>query len=207
MTKIWAAIFPPFALLAVIVMSVAALSIACRGSQGELSKVSDVPKPSIELTSITAIPGRLVVSDSEVLFGQSTAISGPAAELGMEIRRRIQPVADEQNNAGGFLRLALKLTTVVDSSEQDSAYSNTWNLIRKQEGFAPIGEMGSPTYRAASPLVSADGVPSMAPFTAAEFLQDSVRSNLTSPRVYNYQEAPELTSVKWCHCQAMAAFQ
>ena len=139
--------------------------------------------------AVDVVPG---VTDEQVLFGQSAALSGPAQELGVDMMLGIQAAFSERNRAGGVHGRQLVLTTLDDFYEPDSAYANTRNLIRRQGVFALIGEVGTPTSRSASPLANAEGVPFLAPFTGAEFLRDQSLDNVLNVRASYYQETEEI---------------
>ena len=60
------------------------------------------------------------VADDAILFGQSAAFSGPAEELGMNMRLGIRAAFDEQNRRGGVHGRQLLLTTLDDAYEPGS---------------------------------------------------------------------------------------
>ena len=129
-----------------------------------------------------------------MLFGQSAAFTGPAAELGNDMRAGIEAAFKEANDAGGVHGRRLKLEALNDSYESDFALSNTQTLIEKEQVFALIGAVGTPTSRAASPLAHAGGVPFIGPFTGAEFLRDSELENVLNVRASYYQETEEMVA-------------
>ena len=114
------------------------------------------------------VPG---VSPERVLFGQSAAFSGPAAELGRGMRLGIQVAFKEANDAGGVHGRRLELVTVDDGYEPEAAISNTRRLIEDEGVFALVGGVGTPTSRSAVPVAEEAGVPYVAPFTGAGFLR------------------------------------
>ncbi len=132
------------------------------------------------------------ITDDEVLFGQSAAFTGPAGELGQEMRLGIEAAFNEANVAGGIHGRRLELESLNDSYESDFALSNTQTLIEKEEVFALIGAVGTPTSRAAAPVAHAAGVPFIAPFTGAEFLRDSQLGTVVNVRASYYQETEEM---------------
>ena len=134
------------------------------------------------------------VSDAQVLFGQSAAFTGPARELGRQMRLGIEAAFHEANQAGGVHGRRLKLETMDDAYEDDYAYTNTEQLIENNEVFALVGAVGTPTSRAASPLAHAAGVPFLAPFTGAEFLRDPRLDNVLNFRASYYQETEEMVA-------------
>ena len=111
------------------------------------------------------------VSAERILFGQSAAFSGPAAELGRGMRLGIQAAFKEANDAGGVHRRRLELVTVDDGYEPEAAIRNTRRLIEDEGVFALVGGVGTPTSRSAVPVADEAGVPYIAPFTGAGFLR------------------------------------
>ena len=105
-------------------------------------------------------------------FGQSAAFSGPAQELGRDMRIGIEAAFQEANRRGGVHGRPLELHSLDDRYEPELAIENTRSLI--QSGvFALIGAVGTPTSRAAVPVAASAGVPYVAPFTGAAFLRDT----------------------------------
>ncbi len=136
----------------------------------------------------TDTPG---VSDDRVLFGQSAAFSGPAQELGKNMRLGIEAAFHEVNQAGGVHGRMLELTSLDDAYEPEAAVANTQRLIG--EGvFALIGAVGTPTSRSATPIAAEAGVPYIAPFTGAAFLRDPEWENIINLRASYAQETEEM---------------
>ena len=138
--------------------------------------------------------GPMGVSDDRVLFGQSAALSGPAQQLGSAMKLGIEAAFHEQNEAGGVHGRLLELVTLDDMYEPEDAYVNTRRLIDDEGVFALIGEVGTPTSRAAYPLAHARSVPFLAPFTGAEFLRDTELSNVVNLRASYYQETEQMVA-------------
>ena len=133
------------------------------------------------------VPG---VSSERVLFGQSAAFSGPAAELGKGMRLGIQAAFKEANDAGGVHGRRLELVTVDDGYEPEAAIRNTRRLIEDEGVFALVGGVGTPTSRSAVPVAESAGVPYVAPFTGAGFLRD--QPHVINLRASYAQETEEM---------------
>ena len=142
----------------------------------------------------TAGDGAAGVSDDAVLFGQSAVFRGPSQRLGREMRLGIQTAFLEINQAGGVHGRELRLKTLDDSYETDYAFHTTKRLIEKEQVFALIGEVGTPTSRVASVLAHDAGVPFLAPFTGAEFLRDPALDNVINLRASYHQETEEMVA-------------
>ena len=129
-----------------------------------------------------------------VVFGQSAAFTGPAAELGLGMRLGIKAAFHEANQKGGVHGRTLELETLDDFYEPDSAFSNTMQLITAKRVFALIGEVGTPTSRAAVPAAEYSEVPFLAPFTGAQFLRDPGLGHVLNLRASYYQETEEMVT-------------
>ncbi len=138
----------------------------------------------------SVIPG---VSPAAVMFGQSSALSGPAKALGEGMRLGIIAAFTEVNRAGGIHGRELRLTTLDDRYEPEAAVANTVQLIHQQQVFALIGAVGTPTSKAAEPIATEAGVPYVGAFTGAEFLRDArKRPTVINVRASYYQETEEM---------------
>jgi ABC-type branched-subunit amino acid transport system substrate-binding protein len=72
------------------------------------------------------------ITNHRVLFGQSAAFSGPAQELGLDMRRGILAAFKEANDAGGVHGRMLELTSRDDAYEPEAAIVNTTGLIEEE---------------------------------------------------------------------------
>ena len=141
----------------------------------------------------TAGPDRTGVSADRVLFGQSAAFEGPAAELGRNMRLGIEAAFHEINQKGGVNGRLLELTSRDDGYEPDQAVANTRDFISEGEVFALIGAVGTPTSRSATPVAADAGIPYIAPFTGAGFLRDTEQwDNIINLRASYAQETEEM---------------
>ena len=134
------------------------------------------------------------VSGNRILFGQSAAFSGPARELGRNMRLGIEAAFHEANARGGVHERQLALKSLDDAYEPEAAIANTHQLIHEDKVFALIGAVGTPTSRASTPVASAAGVPYIAPFTGAAFLRDEEWRNVINLRASYRQEIDTMVS-------------
>ena len=112
------------------------------------------------------------ITSGHIVFGQSAAFTGPARELGINMRLGIQAAFAEANRAGGVHGRQLSLLSLDDTYEPELAATNTRELIEDEGVFALIGEVGTPTSRSATPVAADASIPFVAPFTGAAFLRD-----------------------------------
>ena len=132
------------------------------------------------------------VSDTRVLFGQSAAFSGPARDLGTNMRLGIEAAFREANLRGGVHGRKLELASLDDAYEPEAAIANTRQLIERDDVFALIGAVGTPTSRSAVPVARRAGVPYVGPFTGAAFLRDPKLHDVVNMRASYYQETEEI---------------
>jgi ABC-type branched-subunit amino acid transport system substrate-binding protein len=100
------------------------------------------------------------VGADRILFGQSAALTGPAAELGLEMQRGILAAFGEANAAGGIAGRRIELITLDDRYEPEAAIANTEALIGEHEVFGLIGAVGRPPRRRPSRSRRRPGCPS-----------------------------------------------
>ena len=128
------------------------------------------------------------VTPDRILFGQSAALGGPAADLGTEMRRGILAAFAEVNRAGGVGGRRLELRSYDDRYEPEQAIANTLKLINTDGVFALIGAVGTTTSAASEPIARAAGVPFIAPFSGAQFLRDPALSEVVNVRASYFEE-------------------
>ena len=72
------------------------------------------------------------VYPDSIVFGQSAALSGPAAELGRNMNLGIRAAFEEANRSGGIHGRQLKLLVRDDGYEPEAAVANTRELIAQR---------------------------------------------------------------------------
>ncbi len=174
----------------------AALLLACSQTSSTEDQSADptTAQPGQASRSTAQSGQKNGVSDERVLFGQSAALSGPAQELGNNMRFGIEAAFKEANGNGGVHGRVLHLLSLDDAYEPEAAAINTLQLVEEENVFAIIGEVGTPTARSATPIAAEAGVPFIAPFTGAEFLRESNWNNIINLRASYYQETEEIVA-------------
>ena len=171
---------------------VTAALAGCSGSEQEPAGTPSTPEaPRQGAVQGSEVPG---VSSRQILFGQSAAFSGPASELGANMRRGILAAFDEANRQGGVHGRFLTLVSLDDAYEPEAAIANTLLLIEQEEVFALIGAVGTPTSRSATPIAAEAKVPYVAPFTGAAFLRHPNLPNVINLRASYNQETEEMVA-------------
>jgi branched-chain amino acid transport system substrate-binding protein len=122
-----------------------------------------------------------------LVLGQSAAFSGPAAQLGIQMKRGAKIWFDQVNAAGGIHGQTIELRTADDGYEPDRCKANTDKFI-KDDAFALFGYVGTPTCLAALPLVNEARIPFFGPFTGAEALREPFSRSVFHVRASYYDE-------------------
>ena len=109
--------------------------------------------------------------EQKLTFGMSTALSGPAAELGLNMREGVLTAFEEANRAGGVKGRRLALVSLDDGYEPARTVPNMHALIDEHEVLAVIGNVGTPTAVAAIPIANAKRVLLYGAYTGAGVLR------------------------------------
>jgi branched-chain amino acid transport system substrate-binding protein len=124
---------------------------------------------------------------SRIVLGQSAAFSGPAAQLGIQMNKGARIFFDQLNASGGINGHTVELRTLDDGYEPERCKANTERLI-KDDVFALLGYVGTPTCVAALPLINDAKIPFFGPFTGAEVLRDPFSKWVFHLRASYYDE-------------------
>ena len=120
------------------------------------------------------------LASTELVLGQSAALSGPSGMLGSEYRQGALAYFAEVNRQGGVHGKRLKLLSLDDRYEPPLTLRNTKQLVERDKVFALFGYVGTPTVKAVLPLVEKQKIPLIAPLTGAQLLRQPHR-----PMVFN----------------------
>ncbi len=132
------------------------------------------------------------VEADEIAVGQSLALSGPAAELGTEMKLGAQLYFDEVNAKGGVFGRKVRLITLDDAYEPEKAAANTKKLLDEEKVFALFGYVGTPTAAAAMPLFNAAKTPFFGAFTGAESLRAPFNRYVFNVRASYFDETEKI---------------
>ena len=137
------------------------------------------------------LPAFAQATSNRIVLGQSAALTGPAAELGLQFRQGAMLHFDQVNARGGVAGRAIELQSLDDGYEPDRCAANTNKLI-DGGAFALFGYIGTPTSIAALPLATKANVPFFAPFTGAEALRTPFNRNAFHVRASYFDETAEI---------------
>jgi len=146
---------------------------------------------ALGLWSIPASAADPGVTPTTILIGESAAFSGPASELGIEMRAGATAYFNSVNKTGGVNGRKIELRSLDDGYEPDRAVANTKKLI--DDGvFLLFGYVGTPTSNAARPIFTAAKVPFVGAFTGAESLRSPLNRYIFNIRASYYDETDKI---------------
>lgn len=132
------------------------------------------------------------VSADSITLGQSAAFSGPAKDLGVEMRNGALLAFNEFNRQGGAHGRKIKLISYDDGYEPDRAVANTKKLINDDKVFALFGAVGTPTSKAVLPIFTEAKVPYFGAFSGAELLRSPFNRYIFNVRASYYDETERI---------------
>jgi len=122
-----------------------------------------------------------------IVLGQSCALTGPAAQLGLQMNRGARLFFERLNAEGGVGGRTIELKALDDGYEPERCAANTKALI-DEDVFALFGYVGTPTGLAALPLINAAEIPLLGMFTGAEALREPFSRSIFHVRASYYDE-------------------
>ncbi len=132
------------------------------------------------------------VSSDKIVVGQSAAFTGPAAQLGIQMRNGLKAYFDYVNERGGVNGRKIELVSLDDGYEPARTVPNTKKLIDEDRVFALIGYVGTPTSVAALPVFTQAKVPFVGPFTGAEALRSPLNRYIFNVRASYFDETEKI---------------
>ncbi|APV51596.1 ABC transporter permease [Betaproteobacteria bacterium GR16-43] len=140
------------------------------------------------------------VTESQIVLGQSVALSGPASELGKDMQSGAKLYFDFVNKSGGVNGRMIILKTLDDGYDPPRAVENTKKLINEEKVFALFGYVGTPTSNASLPIFTEAKVPFIGAFTGAESLRTPFNRNIFNVRASYFDETEAIVQ----HLTAMS---
>jgi len=132
------------------------------------------------------------VTSDKILLGQAAVFSGPAAQLGIQVRNGIKAYFDSVNEKGGVHGRKLELVTEDDRYDPTVAPQASKKLIDEHKVFALVGYVGTPTGTVHLPVVTQAKVPLVGMFTGAEALRVPMNRYVFHVRASYYDETEKI---------------
>ncbi len=123
------------------------------------------------------------ITDTEIRFGMSAPFSGPAKELGQNMKLGIEAAFSVVNAKGGVFGRKLRLIAADDGYEPARTAAAMKDLYERDQVFGIIGNVGTPTAVVALPYALDRKMLFFGAFTGAGLL----RSDPPDRYVFNYR--------------------
>lgn len=117
------------------------------------------------------------VTDTEILFGMATPLSGNASSLGIDGQKGAEVFIKWINDQGGTNGRQWRLTTQDDGFDPQKKITAVRYLIEEEEVFAVWGDVGSGAV-AALPVFEETGVPYLFPYALAPDMYEPTMPNV-----------------------------
>ena len=132
------------------------------------------------------------ITPNSILIGQSAAFTGPAAQLGIQMRDGAKLWFDQVNAQGGVNGRRIELKSRDDKYESKLAAENTKKLIEEDRVFLLFAYVGTPTSQASLPIFTEARVPFVGPFTGAELLRSPFNRYIFNVRASYFDETEKI---------------
>jgi len=129
--------------------------------------VGEPPSPAAPV----AAPAVHGVTDNEIRFGMAAPFSGPAKELGRQMKMGIEAAFNAANDAGGIAGRRLILVAADDGYEPARTVEVMKDLRDKKDVFGFVGNVGTPTAAVALPVALERKMLFFGAFTGANLLR------------------------------------
>ncbi len=149
-------------------------------------RADDAEKSSNARTANAAPPNRSTVqgvTDTEIRFGLAAPFSGPAKEMGHQLKLGIETAFAAANESGRIAGRQLKLVTADDGYEPTRTLNAMKELYEKEQVFGFVDNYGSPTALVSVPYALEHHAIYFGAFTGA----NSLRHDPPDRYVFNYR--------------------
>lgn len=106
-----------------------------------------------------------------IKLGMSAALSGPSAELGVQLKQGADAYFEQVNANGGVNGRKIELLALDDQYEPHLTVNNTRHLINNAKVDVLFSYVGTPTSSAIQPIIDSHQIPFITPFTGADLLR------------------------------------
>ena len=111
------------------------------------------------------------VDPEPIKLGMSAALSGPAQDLGIQMRLGMLAAIQERNQQGGVDGRPIKLIALDDGYEPTLTAPNMHTLIQQEQVLAVVGNVGTPTAVTAIPIANENQTPFYGAYSGAGVLR------------------------------------
>jgi branched-chain amino acid transport system substrate-binding protein len=147
---------------------------AANGAPARVATVGGASEPAPTIRGVT---------DSEIRFGISAPLTGPAKEIGQHMKLGIEAAFNVANANGGVYGRQLRLTAADDGYEPTRTAATMKQLYERDQVFGLVGNVGTPTAVVALPFALDRKMLFFGAFTGAGLL----RNDPPDRYVFNYR--------------------
>ncbi len=108
------------------------------------------------------------VTDTEIVLGSHQDLSGPINFFGVPMKNGLEMAAEEINAAGGIHGRMIRIVVEDSAYDPKKAVLATQKLLSRDNIFAMIASLGTPTSAATMPLILKKGLPHLFPMSPAD---------------------------------------
>ena len=108
------------------------------------------------------------VTDTEIVLGSHQDLSGPINFFGVPMKNGLEMAAEEINAAGGIHGRMIRIVVEDSAYDPKKAVLVTQKLLSRDNIFAMIASLGTPTSAATMPLILKKGLPHLFPMSPAD---------------------------------------
>jgi ABC-type branched-subunit amino acid transport system substrate-binding protein len=134
------------------------------------------------------------IDGNQIRLGMSFAETGRLGFLGSAAKRGCQACFARANAEGGISGRKVVLIDYDDRNEPIEAVNNAERLIDRDNVFALLNFLGTPTSRAVLPMVSESNIVLLGPLSGAEVFRRPIQTYVFNTRASYAEEAEELVS-------------
>lgn len=142
------------------------------------------------LAIFAALPAFSQSAGDVFVVGQSATLSGPAEEIGKEIKAGADAYFNAVNLAGGIAGRKIKFISLDDGGEAEKAKANTQKLITDENALVLFGYAGEHAIKAALPIIEKSKVPFVAAASGDQNLREPFNRYFFNVRA-SYMEETE----------------
>ncbi|MEO8383680.1 MAG: ABC transporter substrate-binding protein [Betaproteobacteria bacterium] len=130
------------------------------------------------------------VTPDTIVLGQSASLTGPAEELGREVKAGAEALFNAVNEGGGVNGRKIKLISLDDAGIPERTKANTLKLLNEDNVFALFGYTGTYAINPMLPLVEKNKVPFFAPASGDAATREPLSRYIYNTRA-SYSEETE----------------
>ena len=131
-------------------------------------------------------------SDDPIRLGQTVALTGPLAEIGIAMHRGSKVCFDAVNATGGVHGRRIELMARDDGYDVPRALANVEHFLKDPALFGLFSCMGTPIIEGMLPLIRHSDVPCFSPLTGASSARPADMRNVLNVRAGYAEEAERL---------------